>query len=124
MAAAKDGTAGMHFYGVLQRLGINKEMEPKLKNTLAADPANSAAALVRRGEAEICIAAMATLLTPGLDLVGPLPAELQDYIHFSAAVGAAAKEPQAAAAFIKFVTAPAAAAAYKAKGMEPAAHRH
>ncbi len=124
VATAKDGTAGMHFQGVLKRLGIATEMEPKLKQTVAGDLANSAAALVARGEAEICVAAMATLLTPGIDVVGPLPEELQDYIRFSAAVGAAAKEPQAAAAFIKFVTAPAAAAEYKSKGMEPAGHRH
>ena len=123
VAYAKDGTAGMHFHGVLQRLGISKEMEPKLKHTLAADPANGVVPLLRRGEAEIGVASTATLFGPGIDFVGPLPGELQAYIQYAAAVGAAAKEPQAGAALIKFITAPAAAAAYKAKGMEPAPQR-
>jgi molybdate transport system substrate-binding protein len=120
VAYAKDGTAGMHFHGVLQRLGISKEMEPKLRQTLAADPANSAMALVRRGEVEIAVAAVATLSAPGVDFVGPLPPELQAYIQFAAGVGTDAKEPTAAAELIKFVTTPAAASVLKAKGMEPA----
>jgi molybdate transport system substrate-binding protein len=123
VAYAKDGTAGMHFHGVLQRLGISKEMEPKLKHTLAADLANGVVPLLRRGEAEIGVASTATLFGPGIDFVGPLPGELQAYIQFAAGVGATAREPQAGAALIKFITAPAAAAAYKAKGMEPAPQR-
>jgi molybdate transport system substrate-binding protein len=123
VAYAKDGTAGIHFHGVLQRLGISKQMEPKLKHTLAADLANGVVPLLKRGEAEIGVASIATLFASGVDFVGPLPAELQAYIHFAAAVGAAAKEPQAGAALIRFITAPAAAAAYKAKGMEPAPQR-
>lgn len=124
VAYAKDGTAGMHFHGVLQRLGISKEMEPKIRSTSAADPNNSATLLVARGEVEMSVAAIATIIgRPGVDFVGPLPAELQSYSVFAAAVGSSAKEPKAAADFIKFVTAPAAATAYKAKGMEPAPHR-
>jgi molybdate transport system substrate-binding protein len=123
VAFAKDGSAGTHFQGVVERLGISKEMEPKLKRTTAADIANGAAMLVARGEAEIAVAAVAALFASGVDFVGPLPSELQTYIQFVAAVGAAAKEPQAGAALIKFITAPAAATAYKAKGMEPAPQR-
>ena len=124
VAFAKDGTAGTHFQGVLERLGISKEMEPRLKRTVAADPNNSAAALVARGEAQIAVAAVATLMTPGVDFVGPLPAEFQAYIQFVTAIGSGAKDPQAAAALIKFLTAPDAADAYKAKGMEQLGHRH
>lgn len=123
VAHAKDGAAGVHFVGVLERLGISKEMQPKLKPTAAGDLANSSVALVARGDAEIAVAAIATLFAPGVDLVGPLPSELQSYIEFTAGVSAGAREPKAAAALIKFVTTPAAAAAYKAKGMEPAPQR-
>ncbi len=123
VAFAKDGTAGTHFQGVLERLGISKQMEPKLKRTVAADPTNSAPQLVTRGEAELAIAAVATLFAPGVDFVGPLPSEFQTYIHFVAVLGTGAMEPQAAGALVKFITAPAAAAAYKAKGMEPAPPR-
>jgi molybdate transport system substrate-binding protein len=123
VAFAKDGTSGTHFQGVLERLGISKEMEPKLKRTTAADLANSASRLVARGEAEIAVSTVTTLFAPGVDFVGPLPAEFQSYNRFSGGVATGAREPQAAAALIKFVTAPAAAAAYKAKGMEAAPQR-
>jgi molybdate transport system substrate-binding protein len=69
------------------------------------------------------VAITTIFFTPGVDFIGPLPAELQTYIVFAAGVVGNAKEPKAAADFIKFVTAPAAAAAYKAKGMEPAPQR-
>lgn len=124
VAFAKDGTAGTHFQGVLERLGISKEMEPKLKRTAAADPANSAGRLVARGEAEMAVAAVATLFASDLQFVGPLPTEFQAYIQFSAAVTANAKEPQAAGALVKFITAPSAAGAFKAKGMDAAGRRY
>ena len=119
VAFAKDGTAGTHFQGVLERLGISREMEPRLRRTTAADPVNGAPMLVARGEAEIAVAAVAALFAPGVDFVGPLPPEFQASIQFAAAVGTAAKEPQAASELIKFVTAPRAAAVYQTRGMEP-----
>jgi molybdate transport system substrate-binding protein len=91
--------------------------------TVAADPSRGTQALVARGEAELGVAAIATLFAPGIDLVGPIPAELQRYIQFAAGIGAGAKEPQAAADLIKFLTASAAAATFKAKGMEAAGPR-
>jgi molybdate transport system substrate-binding protein len=123
VAYAKDGTGGMHFQAVLQRLGISKEMEPKLKPTVAADPKAGTVPSVARGDAELGIAAIAALFAPGIDFVGPLPSELQSYSVFAAAVSSNAKEPKAAADFIKFVTAPAAAAAFKTRGMEPVPQR-
>jgi molybdate transport system substrate-binding protein len=56
----------------------------------------------------------------GIDLVGPLPAEVQQEVFYIAAVAASAKDADAAKAFLAFLTAPAAAAVIKAKGMEPA----
>jgi molybdate transport system substrate-binding protein len=124
VAYAKDGTAGMHVHGVLQRLGISKQMEPKSRLTSAVDPSNSATELVARGEVEMSVAAIATLVgRPGVDFVGPLPSELQSYTVFAAAVGSSAKEQKAAADFVKFISAPAAAAAFKARGMESAPQR-
>jgi molybdate transport system substrate-binding protein len=123
VAFSKEGMAGLHFLGVLERLGISKEMQPKLMPAVAADPSRGTQALVARGEAELGVAAIATLFAPGIDLIGPIPAELQRYIQFAAGIGAGAKEPQAAAALIKFLTAPAAVSVMKAKGMEPAPQR-
>jgi molybdate transport system substrate-binding protein len=50
--------------------------------------------------------------------LGTLPPELQKYLVFMAAVGTAAKEPEAAQALIKFLTAPEATEVIKANGME------
>ena len=60
------------------------------------------------------------LTAPGLDLVGPFPAELQQNVVFTSAVAADAKQAEAARAFIAFLQAPAAAAVFKARGMNPA----
>ena len=123
VAYAKDGTGGMHFDSVLQRLGIAKEMQPKLQLTAAANPADGATTRVARGDAEIAVATVSSLYAPGVDVVGPLPADLQMYIHFAAAMSARTKEGEAAAAFIRLLAAPEAASAYKARGMEPAPQR-
>jgi len=58
---------------------------------------------------------------PGVDPVGPIPAELQTMIGFAAGLSAAAKEPEAGKALIRFVSSPEAAPIIKAKGVEPAA---
>ena len=58
-------------------------------------------------------------MEPGVDPVGPIPNELQNWATFTGGVGAASKEAAAAQALIRFLTAPGAVAAIKAKGMEP-----
>ena len=55
----------------------------------------------------------------GVELLGPLPPELQSYVGYTAGVGAAAKEGEVGKVLIKFLKAPAAVLVLKAKGMEP-----
>jgi molybdate transport system substrate-binding protein len=57
---------------------------------------------------------------PGIDIVGPLPADLQspDLVYISGSP-AAAGQPPPAKALIDFLAAPSAAPVYKANGMEP-----
>ena len=60
------------------------------------------------------------LTTPGVDLVGPLPAEIQSHVVFTAGVGANSKVPDAAKQqLIKFLTGPAAIPLIGMQGMEP-----
>ena len=76
--------------------------------------------LVAKGELEIEVIAITQVLTtPGLDLAGPLPPEIQVYTVFEAAVSANSKAPEAARALINFLIGPAAIRAIKAQGMEP-----
>lgn len=55
----------------------------------------------------------------GIDIVGPLPGDLQNTIVFAAAVMTGAKDPEAVKALVTFLRTPEAAAVIKAKGMEP-----
>ena len=55
----------------------------------------------------------------GVDYVGPLPADIQKETIFSSGIAANAKQAEAAKDWVKFLTAPAAAAAFKRQGMEP-----
>jgi ABC-type molybdate transport system substrate-binding protein len=55
----------------------------------------------------------------GVDYVGPLPADIQRFTTFSSGIIAGAKTADAAKALVKFITAPAAADAFKRRGMEP-----
>ena len=55
----------------------------------------------------------------GLELVGRLPAEVQNWAVLTAGVSSNLKEPGPATDFIKFLTAPAAVPVLKAKGLEP-----
>jgi molybdate transport system substrate-binding protein len=58
------------------------------------------------------------LRRPGIDLVGPLPAEVQSHSLFVAGVGAATKEKAAATALVTFLTSRAAVAVFRKHGVE------
>lgn len=114
---APQATTGVHLGKVFERLGIAEEMKAKTKPQQAADQIAKA---VADGEAELAIALTSSLLLArGVDLVGKLPSELQNYLVFTASIGAAAAQPEAGKALIKFLTAPEAIPVIKAKGWEP-----
>ncbi len=77
--------------------------------------------LAATGKAEIALHQMQELMAvPGIEIVGPLPGDLQGTFLFSAAVMADAKDVKAARALVEFLRTPAAKAVIKAKGMDPA----
>lgn len=117
---AAGGASGIHFSKVLERLGIAEEM--KSKTVFLSAALGSVADLVANGEAEIAVQQLQELLpVAGVEVVGPLPGDLQSHIVFAAAVMPAAKEAGAAKALVDFLRTPEAAAVIKMKGMEPAA---
>ena len=75
---------------------------------------------VAAGEVELGLIVIPNILSvPGAELVGPIPAEVQSYIVFTAAVAAQSPHASAARELIKLMTSPAVAPVIKAKGMEP-----
>jgi molybdate transport system substrate-binding protein len=115
--AYSTGPSGIYLMGLFQRMGIAEAIKSKVKQ-VQGEPAGG---VVARGEAEIAFQQVSELLpVPGIDLVGPLPADIQQITVFSAGLHAAAKQPDAARALVKFLTAPAAAPVIRKKGMEPA----
>src|SRR5712692_5687016 len=117
IAYVEQGASGIYLKGLFERLGIAEQLKPKIKLLPASNPAANA---VANGEAEIGMTQISEILPyAGAELVGPLPADIQLYTVFPAAVGASAKEPEAAKALIKFLTAPAAFPVLKAKGLSP-----
>jgi molybdate transport system substrate-binding protein len=117
IAYVEAGATAPYIKSLFERLGIAEAIKPKLKPQPTSNPAAKA---VANGEAELGITQISEILPyAGAELVGPLPAEIQLYTVYPAAVAADAKEPEAAKALIKFLTAPAAVTVLKAKGLSP-----
>jgi molybdate transport system substrate-binding protein len=97
------------------RLGIADRIAGKSKQILS----ERVGTVVARGEAEIGFQQISELLPiPGVDLVGPLPPELQKITVFSAGIPVDAKRPEAAREVIRFLMSSAGPAIAKS-GMEP-----
>jgi len=116
VALLPESLNGKHFLGVFQKLGIADAMNAKLK---AQKATNEVAEAVAKGEADMGLH-VANLLVgiPGVDYVGPVPAEFQQTLTFTAAIGVKAKEPAAAEALIKYLSTADAAAVMRKYGLQ------
>ena len=116
---ADGGASGIHFAKVLDRLGIANEMKSK---TVFAPKTGAVGAFVANGEAEVGVIQYQLLFSvPGIEIVGPLPGDLQDTTVFSGAILSTATDSAAARALINFFRSAEGAGVIKAKGMEPGA---
>jgi molybdate transport system substrate-binding protein len=111
------GPSGVYLEGLFQRMGIADAVKAKLKRTQPGVPVGS---LLVSGEADIGFQQVSELLLyPGIQYVGPLPADIQHITVFSGGIHVSAKEPEGAKALVKFITSPEALPAIKKSGMEP-----
>lgn len=117
--AYSDSASGVYVSKELyKRLGLVAELAPKSKMIVSERVGN----VVARGEAEIGFQQISELLpVPGIEFVGPIPAELQKVTVFSAGVAAGARDPAAARALIRFLSSPDALAAVEKSGLDPVA---
>jgi molybdate transport system substrate-binding protein len=108
-------TSGIHFVGVLQRLGIAEAVKDKT----VLWPGGYAAEALLKGQAELCVHQISEILpVKGVTLVGPLPRELQKITTYSAALSSRATTPEVGRAFIAFVSRPSFKAKLAAAGLD------
>ncbi len=110
------GQSGIHFARVIEKLGVAAQI--RAKGTTI--PGGLAGELVVKGTAEMAVQLIPELMAvPGIEIVGPFPSELQSSIILTAGIAARSSDKGAAQALTEFLTAPAAAAVIRAKGLEP-----
>ena len=115
--AYSDSASGVYVSTeMFQKLGIADEMKDKARKI----PATPVGEIVAHGDAELGFQQISELKSvAGIDIVGPLPAELQKITVFSAGIASVSKEPEAGKALIRFLASPAARDAIINSGMEP-----
>ena len=115
IAHSKTGASGLYFVSLTERLGVAEVVRAKAKvqDGIVGDVA-------ARGEAEIAVQQISELMqSAGVDIVGPLPGELQSITIFSADVFAGSRQQAAAEAFVAYLASPTVAPVTRQKGMEP-----
>jgi molybdate transport system substrate-binding protein len=112
----QEGTSGAYLHGLFERLGI----ADATKSKIVRPETDVVSELIAKGEIELGMVVITQIMTtPGVDLVGPLPREVQSYVRWSGGVSANSAAPEAAKELIRFLTGPAALPVLKAQGMEP-----
>jgi molybdate transport system substrate-binding protein len=111
------GFSGVYLAELFKRLGMAEKLAPKTK---LARGGTSSGVLVAAGEAQIAIQTTSDLLpTSGIEIVGPLPAEIQSFTVISAGIGAGAVDPAAAKQLIRLLSSPAVYPVLRETGLEP-----
>jgi molybdate transport system substrate-binding protein len=111
---SRGGASGIYFEQLIDQLGIGDEVRAKS----VVIPAGLTGEPVARGEAELAVQQISELMAvPGIDVVGPVPPEVQTSTDFEAAIFTEAANPAGARRFINALTSPEARQAYEATGL-------
>lgn len=117
VAWTSEGVSGMYFSGLIERLGIATQLKAKA----VMQAGGLVGTLVTSGKAEMAVQQVPELLAvPGVDLVGPLPEEIQHYTVSAGALFSDAKQPAGARALLDYLTTPDAGRVFTACGHQPA----
>lgn len=112
---AAGGSSGIYLTQLFDKMGIAAQIKPKA----VLVPGGLVAQRVVSGEADLAIHQISEILAvPGATLVGPIPAEVQNYTVYAGGVGAAARDPAAARALLTWLGSAAAGDVLKSKGMD------
>jgi molybdate transport system substrate-binding protein len=117
IAWTQQGASGIYFSGLIEKLGIAGEIKAKA----AQQPGGLIAEQLVHGKADLAIQQIPELMAvPGVEVVGPLPREIQQVTASSAGIFSGSTNARAAEELLSFLTSPASKAVLKAKGLEPA----
>jgi molybdate transport system substrate-binding protein len=113
------GASGIYTANVLiPRLGIAEEMKSR---ALVSEPGTPVGVLLATGKADIGLQQISELVPiPGVDIVGPLPGDLQKMTTFSAGICTGSASADTARALAEYLAAPGALPAMQRQGLEPA----
>lgn len=107
------GLSGINAQKVLQNLGIAEEIKSKLL------PHSDGQGLIAKGEADLGLYNVSEIpRAKGVVLLGPVPAAVQAYITYDAAVPGTNASPSAAMDFLKYIASPASAPSWVVAGLE------
>jgi molybdate transport system substrate-binding protein len=115
IAFSRLGASGIHFAQVIERLGIADEVRRKahISDSYVGE-------VTARGEAEMAVQQISELMpVAGIDIVGPLPDEVQKISVFAAGIFRAARNPGSAEKLIAYLAEPRLAPLLVRKGLEP-----
>jgi len=120
IAHTSEGASGLHFSTVVEQLGIAAQVKAKART----QPGGLVGELVMAGVAELAIQQIPELLAvPGIELVGPLPAELQKMSVTAGGIFTSSRRAEASQALLDFLVSPRARAVFLALGFELEAAR-
>jgi molybdate transport system substrate-binding protein len=109
------GPSGDHLKALCEKWAI------PLARTLVAPPGMPVATLVANGEADLGFQQLSELIgQPGIEVVGPLPPEIQAVTVFSAGISIISQDPEAVRALIAYLGSAEAGVAKRRHGMQPA----
>ena len=112
------GPSGVALLALFERWGIAHSLRDRL---MQAPPGVPVGTLVARGEVELGFQQLSELMhLEGIDVLGPMPAEVAIATTFSAGICAASKQPGAVRALLDFMTSAPCAAPIRRHGMTPA----
>ena len=116
IAYAREGAAGLYFTGLIDRLGIAREVTQKSVLTESGSQVSQA---VATGSAEMGVLPLSEILgASGIDVLGTFPRDVQGYAAMVGGIGTGAANARAAQQFIDFLMSPDATPVIERAGME------
>lgn len=113
---AAGAAAGVSFEATLRTLGIADTVRSRVRH---ARGGAGAMAMLASGEVDLGLTFLSEITDPGVDVVGPLPREISTPTALVGYASSSATSADAARALLAYLSSPAAAAVFRAHGMQP-----